>query len=1199
MADCKIQYTVAPNGEVSKLFGQLLRVTGDQERAFKVYLDAIDTSFSNEKLNDQGEPTLSALHETNFFEGYENVRYEKGPSGFNQREVQDDVADHVTSQLEGAVNFLEKQINSGLSEQELNTIKSQIRRLKEDIGDIHGRDVDTKVHAVRQAAERQLDWVDTLDEDSHPRMLLLGYRMVRHMWDTDNTYQFLSESQRTSSGDNIDPYKQAFSEIGKEADKKVDRIVDITLDSMEDYIEQKIGRPVDREELTRLEDIGTLKENFFNISHVDQKITQFIREITINASRKEDSTIQDLQETLNEFEEDIDPKVILREDENGNKLPELISPYSKKYYQKRSEIKTEYYNKREEAFKKDPDESRRMRKRLKKGLYKKLNEIEILINPNRLSENTADLTEEEKEYKQELIDKGIDSERVEFAIENAKSKLADYRKREREHEQYIQSQIADGLTQEQLNEVGENATPQQWGDVQMAKWRRRNSPFRYYEDRIENDSIQYLFNEGFEHTYSLPEADADNYSDAWKELSEREKDFWHYYTDTINKVSSWLPAQDTKTLDETFLPKVKKSFLEQFRFNGAFYAGKNMLRDFMDNIRNMDAKDELFPEIQEEADEIDTTAFGSPADRDKVPVRFIEHPYFDRKETLQRKLEEGEITENQYQEQINKDLSLDPIKALQMFTAMGLNYKNMTDVSAMSELAYAMIEEANTVDSNGDLVSREGPVKLQNKVESEINHLVYGISRKQNEGESSYLSNLTTNPLNSLKTRRRKKELRNERDKLEEQFQDGDISVEKYNERLSELQEEYDELGGKPLVWSKLIDNSLLPYGQMKGMGFNFFAGIRNIGHALAGGLIHAAGGQEFNDSNFINGLGIFMKDLANRRGKVSALMSNFSILFETADIKVGDDRKFDGIDPYIIQNRTEFVGQGVTMIASMLHETVTDIQGNERSLWEAYDKNGNWKRDEFGDPGEWEPGNQLEDVDEGSKFVQFRNKVIQLNNSIHGDYAQDSDQRLKRFALGRLISMFRTWIPELVAYRWQKTRYDQHLGREVTGTYRDTGRSLKDNGFGETLKVMLETLPGVGGTENSLTENQAANVRRTAREMELIAMISAAILGLSASVDEDDEPTMAKKLVMNNLIMLGQDLSLWMNPGAQIQLAKNPIPATGVYMDYEKAMYQTYEALSKEDYQGESPAWKWSGAMPVIKQMNTVKWASDRILQE
>jgi hypothetical protein len=34
------------------------------------------------------------------------------------------------------------------------------------------------------------------------------------------------------------------------------------------------------------------------------------------------------------------------------------------------------------------------------------------------------------------------------------------------------------------------------------------------------------------------------------------------------------------------------------------------------------------------------------------------------------------------------------------------------------------------------------------------------------------------------------------------------------------------------------------------------------------------------------------------------------------------------------------------------------------------------------------------------------------------------------------------------------------------------------------------------------------------------------------------------------------------------------------------------------EEYQGDHPAIKWMGAMPVVKQANTVRWSSERVLQ-
>jgi len=134
---------------------------------------------------------------------------------------------------------------------------------------------------------------------------------------------------------------------------------------------------------------------------------------------------------------------------------------------------------------------------------------------------------------------------------------------------------------------------------------------------------------------------------------------------------------------------------------------------------------------------------------------------------------------------------------------------------------------------------------------------------------------------------------------------------------------------------------------------------------------------------------------------------------------------------------------------------------------------------------------------------------------------------------------------------------------------------------------------------ETMLDDNQAANVRRVAREMQMMVSLAAAVLALSASGDDDEEMSTAKKLALNNLIMLNQDISLWMNPSAQIDLAKNPVPATQVWLDYENAMYKTYEALSNEDFEGKNPVWQWSKAMPVVKQMNTVKWMNQRVLNE
>lgn len=80
---------------------------------------------------------------------------------------------------------------------------------------------------------------------------------------------------------------------------------------------------------------------------------------------------------------------------------------------------------------------------------------------------------------------------------------------------------------------------------------------------------------------------------------------------------------------------------------------------------------------------------------------------------------------------------------------------------------------------------------------------------------------------------------------------------------------------------------------------------------------------------------------------------------------------------------------------------------------------------------------------------------------------------------------------------------------------------------------------------------------------------------------------------------MLKQDVGLYMGPTRIIDLAKNPFPATRVIMDFDAAMKQTQEYLMDKEFQGNHPIWSWTQLMPVFKQANTIRWESQRILEE
>lgn len=1161
MANCRVESVVAENGKPSRLYEDLLRITADQSRALELYLELSDTAFPANETDKNGEPVMDAIVDTGLLNDVEIIRYQKGPEGYNQESIENDVIDAMITQIDYGIQELEKILNSSRDEGERAKIQNQIEELKNDKRKVAGRET---VSAVREAANRQLEWAKELsDKDQVSVEEIMQAIKMMDMWKPENTLQFLNSRQIKNEEQ---PFTKLFNEVGGRAEAIQNSLVRRGLDRIVDQVNEYGDGYVDIEdvsELDQFEEISGTKQWLFNISHVSDDLIGHFHRTLMNAKTDQGNAITDLQQRLNELEEDVsDSSVLLREDENGNKTAELISPFSKEYYKARNGALESYYNSIEASEEQDPERASETLKNAKKKLYGDLNEIENLIDIRYLSED-FDTELSESEYRQNLVDK-YGKDRAEYAIERAKKAYANYKSRKLDYREYLLSEV-----EANTHDTQEGESDSDWIDRKMREFEENNNPAMYIQDRSDPSTLDYPSSTGWEFTFSLPKAGEGHFDEAFENLTDSERALWDEITGTIQESLSYLPRDVRRGMDKTFLPKVRKSIMEEFQDRGMMEAANMWMSNFMNQIT--DAEDQSL--IEEEGQQVPNpfeTPGGTP------PIRYIGSGDTD-----------------------HGELSMDPIKATQMFYAMAVNYKKMTDVSAEAKLIHRIVEEGNTVRDDGQ-ISEGAPRKLKDSIEEELEFLIAG--NKRDAGKSSkwidFVSEESMNPTEWTRIHRKKKELENQRDELKQQLREGKISQSEHDERLKELDQEYKDLGGRSLVWSSLVDNTLLSFGQMKGMAINVGAAFRNLMFGFVANFIHAAGGRDFTDSNVVSGLNILFRDVATRNGKVRALIDRFDILYDTAEVRYGKDRNVTGgTDLYFLQNNTEHMAQGLTMISKMLNTEIEDANGETRNLWEAFDDKGRWRTDEFGERPEWQPSLEREG---GRKFTNFQSEVDQLNKRLHGDYSQHSKQKVKKYMWGRMVSMFRTWIPEVFAYRFGGYRKDPHLGREVVGSYRGTVSAFKDNFMGSAAKMLHSIAPFTGQNMEveGVEQIDEEAIARAGREMQI--WLALAAMAMLAKPGEDEEDHAARKIMANNLIMLQQDVGLYMSPTRMIDLMKNPMPATRAIIDFDRAMKGTYDYLKEGDnYQGKHPIWRWSSTMPVISQANSVRWQSERILPE
>jgi hypothetical protein len=343
---------------------------------------------------------------------------------------------------------------------------------------------------------------------------------------------------------------------------------------------------------------------------------------------------------------------------------------------------------------------------------------------------------------------------------------------------------------------------------------------------------------------------------------------------------------------------------------------------------------------------------------------------------------------------------------------------------------------------------------------------------------------------------------------------------------------------------------------------------------------------------------------------KVAALMDKFDVLFEVNEAAYNKSSKrrtwFSKWAPYELQKRSEYFVQGMTMVAMLLHEKVTDVNGKERTLFEAFNADGEWNATEFGLNENWSG-----DIDTEMKdFKAFRNKMIQLIKRIHGNYDPNSPILIKKTILGQMLMQFRSWMPEGIASRFEKEDMDEQLGRVVRGrwaTYGDIGALRSLFTLGRQLLYMndpdkafelIRKSAAEGGEFN--VDTAIENMRKNLSELAFLALLTAFMWGLKyAFEDDEDEVTKAAyHMMMNQFSRVAADLYFYINPSTFEQIIKNPLPVFRTVIDFVEAFDTTQEELFTEDTDWEKVQRNTYKAFPIVNNVNKWKTQADSILE-
>jgi len=729
------------------------------------------------------------------------------------------------------------------------------------------------------------------------------------------------------------------------------------------------------------------------------------------------------------------------------------------------------------------------------------------------------------------------------------------------------------------------------------EWDKRNNPLNlivHYDNHFNIDKSNaydiYRFY-GYKYIHRIPKNvmnDKDEnrfYDSSFKTITTIPElnEFYNFYIDKMTEFKSYLPQYITDKLYTNFLPVVQKDVMDSWvkdGFKGVLaYYGKKGINLFTSN----EPASLLSKNESNIIERNPNTAILVPS----IPVLYTKN-----------NLDVGER-------------SFDLPKLLEMFGAMALHYSYKSTIEDKVQLLYSILEDAEEIQMHGNnplykygrlLTVSDGATQLKQSVKYTIEALLYGIKREtQTESTTKVFG---YNPVDNLKKSRKALELENRRDEIEA---NDNLDEDERDELLSSLEEQYKQLNGKNLVFTKGID-VINSFTTLKGLALNLPSGLNNLAFGLFSNMVYANGRTDFTPKEYFKAVYIVLKAFTTRKGltKLKNLIQNYNVLFEINESQYGKTktRQYKLITDFnvmIFQTKTELINQTTSMVAQMLHTKVL-VNGKSISLFNAYNNK----------------GNLVDGVEDGwnykvskggteNKFTKFRNHVIQVNKIIHGNYDPNSPLLLKKYAIGRMFTTFRTWMPEGFATRFQKERYDKQLGRSIKGRYRTYG-SLGFKSIPILFKQLIYSKNAfINAKGETMKDVDIENMRRNLAE--IIGFGSILLLGLilKSGLDWDDDEKIRRRnrsagtnLLINVLFRTQQDVKFYLQPSTFKQIMREPIPAFTVFSDYYKAIEATINhIMGKRTNRGTTPLYKWAKATPIARSYTTIDFQTNELIED
>ena len=602
-------------------------------------------------------------------------------------------------------------------------------------------------------------------------------------------------------------------------------------------------------------------------------------------------------------------------------------------------------------------------------------------------------------------------------------------------------------------------------------------------------------------------------------LGEARKEFYEFYVNTMEDLNKKLP-QDVQDQMLGKIPVIQSNIGIKIKREGPLFAKMwaGMKRKADDFITETGKFTRV---ITNEKGEIEPSLpiyfTGSLAD--EADIKKIN----DKLEALAQQKKNNKISTNKYESEQNiliaqrtkllnkptaSTLSLDLGTSLMKFAAMAENFETMSSIEETVQAFIKVVEERDYLNPNPKITKYE-------KISSAVTDITSVAYKKINKKENKLESNI-------------------------------ERRLKKWASMVY-----YDNEDTTKNWWDKSV-NGLIQYSSLAYVATNPLGNINNLVMGKLSNTIELAGGNYFDRKAYMRMKAEYNKDAIpalikrtayiagkdkNKYYDVKKPMSKYEgmvdfigMLDSSEDIRenLADEKSFFNkmFDwTYILNDSFEYNVQSQTGMAILDSYKAVDKAGNEVSLYNAFIWDAKNQEIKWNDKYEKVIDRDGDEFTWSDKFrYKLRNKIREVNKTMHGNYAYADRMVIQAHNAGKLIAQFKKWVAPAIKARFRKEYYDENLDW-VEGRYRSFFKfiayatqniSQGANIIEEYSKVQKEIIDNENsglGHANQKVQNKIRNVYKTFGELGLIltTYLMKDVLATFFAAEDDDSDIIKK----------------------------------------------------------------------------------------